>query len=103
MRRFPALLVLASFLGTTSLSAQTPGDPASGRKIAQQWCASCHSLSSPPASDIAPSFPQIARNYVKTEDQLRAWLMRPHAPMPDYSLSRDDINDLLAFIRTLDK
>lgn len=106
MRRFPILVLLMSVLATSQVSApptQTAGDPVNGRRIAQTWCASCHSLSPGTSSDAAPSFPDIARIPSKTEDYLRSWLMRPHAPMPDYMLSRDDINDIIAFFHTLEK
>ena len=103
MRPVLFLLALVGCMGTTQLLAQTPGDPASGRRIAQTWCVSCHSLSPGTSSDGAPSFRDIARNPAKTDDQLRAWLTRPHAPMPDYMLARDDINDIIAFLRTMEK
>lgn len=106
MRRFPILVLLMSVLATSQVSAQpaqTAGDPVNGRRIAQTWCASCHSLSPGTSSDAAPSFPDIARIPSKTEDYLRGFLTRPHAPMPDYMLSRDDINDIIAFLHTLEK
>ena len=106
MRRFPVLLVLMSVLATSPVvaqPAQTTGDPVSGRRIAQTWCASCHSLSPGTSSDSAPSFPDIARIPSKTDDYLRSWLTRPHAPMPDYMLARDDIEDIIAFLHTLQK
>ena len=103
MRRFTSLLMLMSCLGTTQLHAQTAGDPVSGRRIAQQWCANCHSLSPATSSDTAPSFPDIARNPAKTEEYLRNWLTRPHPPMPDYNLARDDINDIIAYLHTLER
>ena len=106
MRCFPSLVMAMGVMGvmaTTQLHAQTVGDAVSGRRIAQTWCLSCHSLTPGVSSDMAPSFPDIARNPAKTEDQLRNWLTRPHAPMPDYMLSRDDINDIIAFLHTLEK
>lgn len=103
MRRFLTSLIVAACFGPVQLQAQVKGDPTSGRQIAQTWCTSCHALSAASTNDIAPSFPAIAQNSAKTEDQLRTWLMRPHAPMPDYSLSRDDINDIIAFLQTLEK
>lgn len=103
MRFCLTLLLLMSAMGTTQLLAQAPGDPANGRRVAQTWCVNCHSLSPGTSSDGTPSFRDIARNPAKTEDQLRAWLTRPHAPMPDYMLSRDDINDIIAFLRTMER
>ncbi len=103
MRRFPSLLMLMSFLATTQLHAQPAGDAVTGRKIVQVRCAGCHSLSPGTSGVTAPSFPDIARNAVKTEDHLRNWLTRPHAPMPDYMLSQDEIDDIIAFLHTLEK
>jgi cytochrome c2 len=94
--------MLMSFLGTTQLSAQSAGDYVNGRRIVQQRCVGCHPLSPGTSGIIAPSFPDIARKPRKTEDHLRNWLMRPHEPMPDYKLSREDINDIIAFLHTLE-
>ena len=37
----------------------------------------------------------------RTADQLRAFLSHPHGAMPDLSLTRAEINDLVAYIETL--
>jgi hypothetical protein len=47
----------------------------------------------------APSFPTIART--KTPDRLRAFLSHPHGAMPDLSLTRAEIDDLVGSIETL--
>ena len=103
MRPVLFLLALVNCMTIAQLMAQTPGDPASGQRIAQTWCLSCHSLTPGTSSDGPPSFPDIARNPAKTDDHLRIWLTRPHAPMPDYMLARDDINDIIAFLRTMER
>jgi hypothetical protein len=41
----------------------------------------------------------IART--RTADQLRAFLSRPHGAMPDLSLTRAEIDDLIGYIETL--
>jgi cytochrome c len=47
-----------------------------------------------------PTFPQVARSGL-TADQLRAFLSHPHGAMPDLSLTRAEIDDLVAYIATL--
>jgi cytochrome c len=77
-------------------------DPASGGALAQQWCISCHVLPGNPhqsAPQGPPSFRDIARD--KTPDQLRVFLIRPHGAMPQLSLSRSEIDDVVAYIETL--
>jgi len=48
-----------------------------------------------------PTFPSIARKLPAEADVLAAFLANPHPPMPNLSLSRRDIQDLLAYIATL--
>lgn len=103
MRCLPCLLLLMSVLTTSQLDAQTAGDAVTGRRIVQVRCTGCHSLAPGTSTVIAPSFPDIALNRAKTEDYLRNWLTSPHAPMPDFRLSQDEIDDIIAFLRTLEK
>jgi mono/diheme cytochrome c family protein len=73
-----------------------------GRAIAEAWCAQCH-LVGPggPGVDLAPPFEAIARDPARSDDWLRAWLSDPHPPMPDLDLTRLEIEDLLAYLRSL--
>ena len=95
-------LVLASLL-LTSVAARPGGaDAAKGSQLAQQWCAGCHVTGGSPAGSLQqgpPSFPTIART--RTADQLRAFLSHPHGAMPDLSLTRAEIHDLVGYIETL--
>ena len=100
------LAILAPLLVATA-SLLRPGvalaaDPADGLRLARHWCTSCH-LVEPgvKTSDVAPPFPAIGRDPTSTPDKLHAWLANPHPPMPNLSLSRRDIQDLLAYIATL--
>ena len=50
--------------------------------------------------DLAPTFADIARR--KTEKKpLAAFLAEPHGKMPDMSLTRAEIDDIVAYIRSL--
>jgi mono/diheme cytochrome c family protein len=100
-----AVLVLASFALAAPAFAQagkTPGDAAKGEAMARRWCAACHLLEGQGrASDAAPAFATIARDPRKTDDYLRTFLARPHAPMPPLQLSRGEIEDIVAYFDAL--
>jgi len=99
--RSSAVLLLSLVLGAAA-AKPVLADAAKGSQLAQQWCASCHVTSSSRAGNVqeGPSrFPTIART--KTADQLRAFLSHPHGAMPDLSLTRAEIDDLVGYIETL--
>lgn len=103
MRR---LAILAALMGTALPAAAQvePGDPAAGRRLAAAWCANCHRIAPGgpgPATDTAPGFEAIARMASTTSMSLRAFLQTPHANMPDYRLSREQLDDLVAYVLTL--
>lgn len=79
-------------------------DAANGERLARQWCANCHVIGGSAASGATvpqgpPSFHTIAEHL--DPGALRAFLSHPHKPMPDLSLTRAEIDDLIAYIETL--
>ncbi|MFM8647552.1 MAG: c-type cytochrome [Methylocystis sp.] len=85
------------------LSPSWAGDVRHGEIIAQRWCAACHVVV-PDQSGAwadAPSFSDIARRRVD-KDALAHFLIDPHPPMPDMHLSRQEIDDIVSYIRSLD-
>lgn len=96
----PAALFLATC--APAMPASAAGDAGEGEKIAKQWCTSCHVVGRKPmASDKAPAFSALAADPAKSEGYLKAWISNPHPPMPNFNLSRQTINDLVAYIRSL--
>lgn len=93
-----AALVLAQASG-----AAAAGDAATGKKLAELWCASCHLVSpeQTSATTEAPPFAAIAKRSKDQMDALAAFLADPHPPMPKLSLTRQEIRDLLAYISSL--
>jgi cytochrome c2 len=77
-------------------------DAPKGEIIAKRWCASCHLASSDQtlANSDAPSFTVIARKKLSSK-KLAAFLTDPHPKMPDMSLSRSEIADIVAYINSL--
>lgn len=97
--------VVAGFVAFGSAPARAQaGDSHRGSALAQSWCASCHVIDSNGAgrsSDNAPPFPVIAADKSKTPDLLRSWMTAEHTRMPNFNLSRREIDDLIAYIRSL--
>src|SRR5262245_49555975 len=101
-------LVIVALVTTASLAQPTvtqtrPGDAARGRTIATTWCSSCHLVGPTQASTAAdaPTFASVAQRLPNDLDVLAAFVANPHPPMPNLSLSRQDIRDVLAYIATL--
>jgi mono/diheme cytochrome c family protein len=97
----PLLLLMAS---VSPVAAQDVGDPGAGRHLSETWCINCHVVSatqSQGASTGAPSFRAIAAQKSVTPMALSAFLQTPHHRMPDLHLSRDEIDDVSAYILSL--
>ncbi len=91
-------LALAALLPGSAFAAP---DATHGETIAKRWCASCHLVApdqTKASADVAP-FADVAKT--KTDAQIADFLTDPHPKMPDMHLSRDEIADLVAYIRSL--
>jgi mono/diheme cytochrome c family protein len=98
-------LVLALPTGSFShLAAEEIGDASAGRNLAETWCSSCHVVAQSQqgsTSTGAPTFAAVAQMKSTTPLSLRAFLLTPHARMPDLHLTRDEIDNLAAYILSL--
>lgn len=97
------LLCLAGILVATQAHAAMLGNAADGRNLAETWCASCHLVSAEQqvTTTEAPPFETLAQRSPDDLGWLRAFLADPHPPMPQLSLTRDEIRDLAAYIASL--
>ena len=77
-------------------------DPQQGGVLAKRWCASCHVVAADQArgSTQAPPFSEIANKKGLTAALIALFLLRPHPPMPDMNLSRNEASDLAAYIES---
>jgi len=69
--------------------------------LAEGWCSNCHVIgpgASGPASDAVPTFPAVARMPSTTVMSLRVFLRTPHSRMPDVQMSREQTDDIIAYI-----
>lgn len=94
--------VLSAGLLTLLGAPAQAGDAAHGGVIAKRWCADCHVVSSDQtrAKADAPPFADVARRL--DDKTIAAFLTNPHPRMPDMSLTRKEIDDITAYIRSLD-
>lgn len=93
-----ALTVLASTAGAYAAS----GNAEAGRQLATRSCSSCHATeAAKTATDGAPPFTLIAKTNRERPAWIRGWLMSPHPPMPNISLSRQQIDDIIAYLGTI--
>jgi mono/diheme cytochrome c family protein len=101
MRIWVALVVILA--SSQHGLAEPLGDSEIGKKLAVQWCASCHIVSEQQesATTEAPPFPSIAMKPTAELEKLDVFLAAPHAPMPPLGLSRTEIRDLIAYITSL--
>ena len=77
-----------------------------GHRLARNWCSACHAVEDVvrgPVQDAAPSFLTIARMPSTTEMSLTAFLVTPHPTMPNYSLTRKEIRDVISYILMLNQ
>ncbi len=100
-------LICFSVIGLFALPslAATPPDPAHGQTIVKRWCAGCHQVTpdQKPVSSDVPSFLFIAHQEKLTEKVLSDFLATPHPRMPDMGLTRGEIADIVAYIKSLDR
>ncbi|MFO1183753.1 MAG: cytochrome c [Bauldia sp.] len=108
---WPAAFTTALLTAVISISADAQidngatvrfaGVPERGAELASRWCSSCHDMAKREAEPGPPPFSVLARRLPRDADILAGLIADPHPPMPNLSLSRQDIQDVLAFIGTL--
>ena len=78
-------------------------DRVNGQRIAVRWCAECHIVESgqKQGSDRVPTFAELGGSKRFDVKSLAAFLMAPHnSRMPNLSLTRSEVADLLAYIKS---
>ncbi|HMK68317.1 MAG TPA: cytochrome c [Stellaceae bacterium] len=99
-------LLLAVLIGAALVisEANAAGNAQYGRTIAQNRCSSCHVVEpNQKGGDTAPPFAEIARKHANDMSWVRTWLTDPHPPMQGIALSREEIDDIVAFLQSLPK
>lgn len=91
-------IALVTSVATPALAA----DPVRGGALAERWCTACHVVADDvPGGTLGPAFSGIVPLRGRDEASLKVWLAAPHEPMPDFNLSAREINDIVAYILSL--
>ena len=101
MRKFCFASLFGLALAAAFSAPVLAADVAQGEVIAKRWCATCHVVApdQKQASVDVSTFADAARR--KSDPELAAFLTDPHPKMPDLHLSRSDIANLVAYMRSL--
>jgi mono/diheme cytochrome c family protein len=95
-------LAAACFVVLWSSSAWAAADVEAGHALARQWCSSCHQVDATgPIRDFVPSFVALANRPDRDLAWVRTWLTDPHPPMVGINLSRAQIDEVIAYLRSL--
>ncbi len=103
MRRHIAVLAVSLTISGPAFS-QESGSVMQGQELAQTVCAECHAVASgairsPNAH--APTFESIVRTPGMTPMAIRIWLRSGHKEMPNIMLSRDETDNVIAYLVSL--
>jgi mono/diheme cytochrome c family protein len=104
MRLTPFLV--AMFAVPAMAHAQEAGNVSRGEVYARDRCAECHAIDrqteySPVRA--APRFERLANTPGMTGMALTAWLYSSHKTMPNLIVRGENLDDLVAYIRSLKK
>jgi mono/diheme cytochrome c family protein len=93
------LLILAILAVEPALAA----DASRGEQIARRWCSACHVVASDQRNPTAeaPPFATVARKPDFDTARLAFFLLSPHPIMPDLGLTRNEADNLAAYILSL--
>ena len=83
-----------------------PGDIEAGHDLAQSVCAACHDIGGQPPEGLIfqgdpPPFRLVADDPAVTPLSLTVFLRTPHQNMPNIMLSRQETDDVIAYILSL--
>jgi cytochrome c len=94
---------LIGALASGAAAQSVPGNAETGERLGRSQCSECHQMPSKPtvAASGMPSFRAMAKDPRLTELALRAFLQLPHDRMPNITLSRQEIDHLVAYIFSL--
>jgi mono/diheme cytochrome c family protein len=100
-------IFVVTIIATTSpgLTQDISQSVAMGQNLAKTFCRDCHQIGiegSKPRADV-PSFLEIANLPSTTALSIRAFIQIKHNQMPNYQLTRDQTENVIAFIMSLQK
>jgi mono/diheme cytochrome c family protein len=97
------LAVVVILRAQVPATAQVPsGDANAGWQLVKAQCSTCHDGEGKPRNpQQGPSLAAVAAMPSTTSISLHAFLMTPHADMPNYRLTTREIDDVVTYILSL--
>lgn len=99
-----ALVAGLTFAGLPTAGAQEAGDPVAGLGLARELCTACHRIDPGAGAGPrtgAPNFTAIAAIPSLSGIGLKVFLRTPHGEMPRYQFTDKQLDDVVAYIRSL--
>ena len=98
-----ALRLAVILLPAAHAAAEVPsGDVTAGRELVRAQCSTCHDAEgSPHGQRQGPPLAAVAAMPSTTSTSLHAFRITPHANMPDYRLTPQQIDDVATYILSL--
>jgi len=100
------ILAMMFALGTAAALAQT-GSPTRGEALVRDNCATCHAIgrTGPSATAGAIPFRDLHRRYPVEQlaEALAEGISTGHEAMPEFQLEEAQIEDVIAYLRTLEQ
>lgn len=91
-------ILLAASTGLMAEDVEV-GDPEAGFVYAKEVCANCHGISNETSSvPEATAFDEIANVSGMSAEALLVWMQTLHPTMPNITLEREDLMDVIAYI-----
>jgi len=100
------IVAAAALLALTTGALAQEADIEAGAAYAERVCAACHAvLANEQISPLpqAPTFQSVADTPGMTELALTVWLQSSHPTMPNIILKPDDLRNVVAYIRSLER
>jgi mono/diheme cytochrome c family protein len=98
--KFRTLLTAAILL--TPLNAWAIANPQAGEEIALQSCTMCHApMATQGAKSAALSFSALAEQNKAKPGWTQAWMSNPHMARAGVKLSKDQADDVVAYLRLI--
>jgi cytochrome c len=95
MRRASIAILIAS----AATAHAEDADVASGHRLAQLWCGTCHQVATEDPLKPTPSLPELARLW--SAPALEKYMRSSHANMPNFMLTAAQIKDISAYVSSL--
>lgn len=103
---FAVVLLTAGIAGAAFAAADGPGDPGYGRRLALDLCSDCHVVSPDgerSGGGAGPDLVDRMRDPGVTEMALRSYLQTSHPVMPNIRLTREQTDDIVAYLVSLSR